>query len=250
VAFRTHTAYIAGFVQDEWKISSKLTVNYGLRWEMDTPRFETNNQQSGFDPVKINPVSRTPGVFTFAGIDGGRIHAHNFDLDNFGPRLGVAWSIGANTVIRAGYGLMIGPIYNSSSTRSASQGFGDIRVLNRPTTADASVLSSGWNIAGRQKRWARLWSSASRRKVKVVLLWGPTLESIEITSTSFQSQYSKRRELVLEGAYRFGTLGGVGRPAYQCGSARRLAGGNARSWPFPQFHALWVGWGTRLPLGI
>ena len=52
--------YWGAFIQDDCRITAHLTVNLGLRWDMDTPRWEKDNRQSGFDPYKINPVAGVP----------------------------------------------------------------------------------------------------------------------------------------------------------------------------------------------
>ena len=83
--------YFAAYVQDDWKVTPRLTLNLGLRWDMDTPRSEKNNVQTGFDPFAINPISRTPGIITYAGRDGASVYAHRFDRNNFGPRFGFAY---------------------------------------------------------------------------------------------------------------------------------------------------------------
>jgi outer membrane receptor protein involved in Fe transport len=126
--------YFAAFVQDDWRINEALTLNVGLRWELDTPRLERNNQQSGFDPIPINPVSGTPGIVTFAGLDGVSRYAHDFDTNNFGPRFGFAWQPFnlKKTVIRGGYGLITGSLYDASLTRTNLVGFGDVRSFTSP----------------------------------------------------------------------------------------------------------------------
>jgi outer membrane receptor protein involved in Fe transport len=124
----THSNYFAGFVQDDWKVSRHLTLNLGLRYEIETPRTEAQNRQSGFDPYPINPVSTTPGIITYAGLDGVSKYAHDFDRNNFGPRFGFAWRPkGNDTVVRGGYGLMYGPYYDDSVSRANVAGFGDVR---------------------------------------------------------------------------------------------------------------------------
>lgn len=138
--------YFAGYIQDDWKVSRRLTLNLGLRWEMDTPRSERDNVQTGFDPRAINPVSGTPGTITYAGVDGVSVYAHGFDKNNFGPRFGFAYRpFGDRTVIRGGYGLMYGPIYDDSITRANVTGFGDTRQFQSSDNGltPAFILSAG-----------------------------------------------------------------------------------------------------------
>ena len=81
--------HLAGYIQDDWAVSDRLRLNLGLRYEMDT---EVNNQ-SRFD--ELNPI-----VLPF--VDGERKR----DLNNFGPRVGFAWTSATNRLtIRGGYGI-------------------------------------------------------------------------------------------------------------------------------------------------
>lgn len=117
------TNYYGVYLQDDWKVTSTLTLNLGLRWEIDYPRWETNNRQSGFDPFAINPVSGTPGIITFAGRDGVGKYAHDFDTNNWGPRFGFAWRALQGMVVRGGYGIFYNGIYQSSTNNALALGF-------------------------------------------------------------------------------------------------------------------------------
>ena len=111
--------YFALFAQDDWKVTPNLTVNLGVRWEAHTPRIDANNRQSGFDLYRINPVSGTPGVVTFAGLDGMGVHVYGGDWNNVGPRVGLAWKPFRRTVVRTGYGIFYGVPLPGSNTSSA-----------------------------------------------------------------------------------------------------------------------------------
>jgi hypothetical protein len=82
--------YYAPFVQDDWKVTRKLTLNLGLRWDIDGPVYELHNEGNSFDPYEINPISGTPGVIKFFGRNGWPNNFYNTDPDRFAPRFGFA----------------------------------------------------------------------------------------------------------------------------------------------------------------
>ncbi len=95
---QTRASYCAFYAQDDWRVTDRLTLNYGLRWEAELPRREVDNKMNSFDPLAINPVSGTPGVVTFAGVNGTPERAFATDWNNFGPRVGFAYQL---TAVRA-----------------------------------------------------------------------------------------------------------------------------------------------------
>jgi hypothetical protein len=102
--------YFAGFVQDAWKVGRKLTLNFGLRYELETPYTERYNRVAyGFDPSAMLPV-QVPGLnlrggVQFAGVGGLPRREGNLDTNNIGPRFGFAYQLSPKTVLRGGYGL-------------------------------------------------------------------------------------------------------------------------------------------------
>jgi hypothetical protein len=125
--------YMAGFAQDDWAVNSRLTINAGLRWELDTPMIDVNNRMNGFDLNAINPVSGTPGVVTFLGKNGLSNKPYDTDGNNFGPRFGFAWKpIGNTTVVRGGYGVFFAHPFDASETTNAASGYNQSATLNTP----------------------------------------------------------------------------------------------------------------------
>src|SRR5215469_3912767 len=86
---------LAFFAQDDFRISSNLTLNFGLRWEYFGPLGEKHNLLSNLG---------ADGNLAMVGTDGLK-HAYNRDLNNFGPRVGFAWNPRAKTVVRGAYGI-------------------------------------------------------------------------------------------------------------------------------------------------
>ncbi len=92
---------ISGFAQDDWKATPKLTLNLGLRYEFATPALEGKNQMANFDPN----ANGGAGGLVFARSGGLRSRSLvQPNYKNFGPRLGVSYSIDEKTILRGGYG--------------------------------------------------------------------------------------------------------------------------------------------------
>jgi len=99
------------FAGDTWKVTPKLSLDYGLRWDRDTPSTEKYNHMAFFDSVGVNPdAGDIPGRLAFAGSSYGPAsfgsrHPENTWDHGIGPRLGFGYSLTPKTVIRAGYGI-------------------------------------------------------------------------------------------------------------------------------------------------
>lgn len=137
----SRAGYWGVFIQDDFRVTDKLTLNLGLRWEATIPRTEDNNRMNAFDMDAINPVSRTPGVITFAGRNGVPRTAFDMDLNNFGPRLGFAWNARPRTVLRGGGGFIYGAAVNSIVGTAAALGFSTDVRLTTPQIGIAPAMT-------------------------------------------------------------------------------------------------------------
>lgn len=87
-----------GYVQDDFKVNQKLTLNLGVRYEFATPQYEERNRLTNFDPATRKLIFASSGsLYNRALVDP--------DRNNWAPRLGLAYSLTPRTVIRAGYGV-------------------------------------------------------------------------------------------------------------------------------------------------
>ena len=102
---------VDAYVQDDWKVTSKLTLNLGVRYSFMTPMQERHNLYSVFDPTASNPTTGLPGSYVFATINGqgNRLSFAKNDLNYFAPRLGFAYKLFENTVLSGGYGVSYFP---------------------------------------------------------------------------------------------------------------------------------------------
>jgi hypothetical protein len=113
------------FIQDTWKINSRLTVNLGLRYELITPFTDKNDLIANFDPDFVDPTTGQQGRFVIPSdktlkyldtriVDFGFAFANQYSLGrgtvradkhDFAPRVGLAYRIGDKSVLRGGYGI-------------------------------------------------------------------------------------------------------------------------------------------------
>jgi hypothetical protein len=118
----------AGFAQDDWKITRKLTFNLGLRYDFATPALEGQNRMANFDPAGSGSL-----VFASSGALQSRSLVQPNEK-NFGPRVGFAYSFDSKTVFRGGYG-----IYYSLFERIGSE---DQMALNPPFLINKTLASN------------------------------------------------------------------------------------------------------------
>ncbi len=119
--------YFAFFAADDWKVDNKLTVNLGLRYDVPIPVKEAQNRMSYVDPNLPNPgAGGLPGAYVFEGSGTGRLGGsspQSIFKKAFGPRVGLAYSVDPNTVIRAGYGIYFSTQRIGGFAENDSQGF-------------------------------------------------------------------------------------------------------------------------------
>jgi hypothetical protein len=118
-------SFVAPWVQDDWKVSNKLTLNGGFRWDFNSPLSEKQDRLNYiFDPTIAVPVSAVDGRavnggLTFVGVGGAPKTPYGYDKNNFQFRGGFAYQLAAKTVLRGGYGRY----FLNPTDQGQSQGF-------------------------------------------------------------------------------------------------------------------------------
>ncbi|HUQ93833.1 MAG TPA: TonB-dependent receptor [Bryobacteraceae bacterium] len=121
------TPYGAAFIQDSWKVTRRLTVNLGLRWEVSVPMTESYGRMSFIDLATPNPgAANRPGALVFYGSGNGQLNTNRIwdtAYNQFGPRIGLAYSLTGKTVIRSGYGMFFEPNNVNGLSNISANGF-------------------------------------------------------------------------------------------------------------------------------
>jgi hypothetical protein len=145
--------YWAPWVQDDIKLTSKLTVNVGVRWEVQVPVIERHNYLNrGFQTTAVNPISaqinqaQFPGYQVYGGLGfvntgGNGRSPFNIDWNNVQPRVGAAYRLTNTTVLRGGFGTFFVPQFSTASNFGFSQVTPFVATNNGGETA-ANVLSN------------------------------------------------------------------------------------------------------------
>jgi hypothetical protein len=122
--FHLRNTLLGAFVQDNWRITSHLTLNLGLRYELTTPRGDSN----GLNNVNFDRFTGAPEI--------GANYQTYTGIDNFQPRIGLAWQPGfmPNTVVRAAYGI---------STYMEGNGVNNLAVVNPPYVVNREANNTG-----------------------------------------------------------------------------------------------------------
>ncbi len=145
--------YYAPWVQDDIKVSRRLTINVGLRWDVLGPLSERYNRLNyGFFPNQVNPISssinqtlfpgyKAYGGIGFTGVGGLSRTAFNTDWNNIQPRIGAAFQLTKTTVLRGGFGISYIPQVAFGNSYGFSQSTPYVATLNSNETP-AGVVSN------------------------------------------------------------------------------------------------------------
>jgi hypothetical protein len=118
--------YFGLYIQDDWKVNQSLTLNIGLRYDVDVPRTERYNRLSYFDIDAPSPIAgKVPGFPNLVGAMRYATPDHRrqtpTDLNNWGPRFGFAYQFASKTVFRGAYALMYsGSVMQAAGTSGSS----------------------------------------------------------------------------------------------------------------------------------
>jgi len=137
--------YYSAYLQDDFKVSSKLTLNLGLRWEVQTPYGDKAHRLSYMDPFLPNSgAGNRLGAYTFAGPSrGGWDRPADTKFNNLGPRIGFAYNFSKDWVVRAGYGIFYYGIMDRTSLGTPASGFNTNAAFS---SADTGVTPAfNWN---------------------------------------------------------------------------------------------------------
>ncbi|MDW5267428.1 MULTISPECIES: TonB-dependent receptor [Acidobacteriaceae] len=123
----THAQFrpMSPYIQDTWRVSDKLTLDLGLRYDFYPTYKEAHDQMSYFDPNLLNPVTGVGGALNFAGHGAGTCNCDtpvkNY-FKNIGPRLGLAYQIDPQTVVRASYDVVYSHGNGVAGSSASAQG--------------------------------------------------------------------------------------------------------------------------------
>jgi hypothetical protein len=141
----------AAYVQDDWKVSQKLTLNLGLRWDYFGPFYEVNNLMSFFNPTLPNPAAGGYlGALQFAGDGTDSCHCRtpvDSHYKNFGPRLGAAYRLNDKTVLRAGFAIMYVHVGGVGGRNNSRQGLSQLgfNATNNSTSPGNNQPAYYWD---------------------------------------------------------------------------------------------------------
>jgi outer membrane receptor protein involved in Fe transport len=206
----------SAFIQDDWKLTPRLTLNLGLRYDVDSPRKTAPNRQNAFDPTAINPVSGTPGAVIFSGLNGASVYANQWDRNNFGPRVGFAWSPRDQWVVRGGAGVLYTGEYASGTPQEGNLGYGTSGATTGVYNSTTGILSPAFEISSIPVFWTTPTAAdltpgfgaaaPGQPAHTVVTYWAHNHVNGYIYQTSFDIQRQFGGNLLLDVTY-LGTFG-------------------------------------------
>ncbi len=258
--------YYALYIQDNYQVNPSLTLNLGLRWDVDTPRRELHNRTSSFDPTALNPqAGNLPGALVFATPNDRSFTSTYFK--DFAPRAGFAWSprgLHGKFAFRGGYGIYYSALFYPDGGNRTQQGYTATPFFNSqdlftpafnissgfPAYTPAPIISPGFQnnsgidyVAGDQNKpgYVQNWSFQVQQQLATDLLFslgyvgskGTRLNSNLVDPNALQPQYLGLGSLLTQNiGSPAATAAGFATPPYP-NYGGKTVGQSLR--PFPQY---------------
>jgi hypothetical protein len=201
------SVYYGFYFQDDYRISRKLTLNMGIRYEYESPRTERYNRTTrGFayrtpSPLKVPGLDLRGGLL-YAGVDGNPRGIYDPDRNNFAPRFGFAYSLNPKTVFRGGYSLsyipLIGSVFpvgysNTTTMVTTQDGYTPVDRLQNPFPGGLLPL-----VGNSQRMLTLVGQSVS------------FVEPSDLTPVYHNWQFNIQRELMSRTMFEIAYVGGRG----------------------------------------
>ncbi|MBY0373735.1 MAG: TonB-dependent receptor, partial [Bryobacteraceae bacterium] len=185
------------YIQDDWKVNDRLTLNFGIRYEYDTPTREVNNKWTNFDVVT--------GKLLIAGFNTDPATGVQADKNNWAPRFGFAYRVGQKMVVRGGFGIFYNPAGSESllMRRHRQLPFGPINTvdINQFVNNPRRVIDGLPGIPNLDP------AVVANNPVGSMLAVDPRFRSGYAQQMNLQVQYQLPKDLV----FKIGYVGNLGR---------------------------------------
>ena len=209
----TTQAYIAPYVQDDWKVSRRLTVNIGLRWDFNMAPTERHNRiNRSFDPKFVSPADKLVnhaqfpalptlnGQLLFANVNGVPAIASNIDWTAIQPRFGFAYQLTNSLVMRGGWGkYYFNPSNDYIQTNGFSQGTSFINSLDGGRTPIPNLINNPFPQGIAVPPGASL--GAATFLGRGFTFFDPTFKVPYVNQFSFGFQYQLLNKSTIEASY-------------------------------------------------
>lgn len=201
--------YLSLFAQDDWRISPRVTLNLGLRYDLQFPLTDPLDRKLAYAPGRRSTVSPTaPEGLLFPGDEGISRGIVNTDYNDVAPRIGVAWDPAGDgrTSVRAGFGVFYGSITGNEWNTTAD---------NQPFTVRQSfptvyTLSDPYrNLPGGVGPYPFLYDPATPRFTLPAQVFGPSLDFV--WPYTYQMNLTVQRELFRDWSVGVSYVGALGR---------------------------------------
>ncbi len=206
--------YLGWYLNDEWKLTKKLTVNLGLRYEIQTAPTERYNRLTSWLPNAINPISSQVGstllgAVGYVNTDGLSRGAYDTNYLNVAPRISLSYSPTEKLVFRSGFGIFyvpstplgapIGPGYSPSTSYVGSlNGYTPLTTISNPYP-NGYVLPTGTSLGGLTDVGQGVTTTSRIQPTPYISQWSAGIQYQLTSSTIVQADYVGNHGVKLDG---------------------------------------------------